>query len=220
MARSKFLFAVFVGLVLLALASFASATSPLQGPFKVTLRLSHMPQLNEEVALVCSVTSESDVDRAFVAFGIEDTASVKIMGGQREWHGKFKKNETREFRLIVSFQNEGTFRVYAGAQHIFRSGRTGNVKAVFLKTYKDKPAELLVQKYPKPPPAWILNARINARFDSLKMLIEKRNKISSRVGRRVLERAPRSPEVLDSVIWRLVISYECSSRFAEMSGIP
>jgi hypothetical protein len=173
MSRATILSLLFVGLVVSAVAYFAMAGQPFRGPFKVTLQLSHMPQLDEEVALVCSVTSESDVNSALVAFSIEDTVNVKIISGQKKWHGKFKKNETKEFRLTVSFQDEGTFQIWAGAQMIAPILGMPDLKGLTVRTYKNKPAELLVRKpSPKPPPAWIINARINARLDSSKAVYE------------------------------------------------
>lgn len=177
MSRATILSLLFVGIVVSALAYLAMAGQPLRGPFKVTLQLSHMPQLNEEVALVCSVTSESDVDSALVSFSIEDTVNVKIISGQKKWHGKFKKNETKEFMLIVSFQDEGTFQIWAGAQVIAPILTMPDLEGLTARTYKNKPAELLVRKpSPMPRPAWIINARINARFDSSKAVYEIENR--------------------------------------------
>jgi hypothetical protein len=77
--------------------------------------------------------------------------------------------------LIVSFQNEGVFRLGAIAQMIFDSGRSADVKSLQIKTYKDRPAEILVRKYPKPPPPWVIRKR-NYHLDSLRTPKEQERK--------------------------------------------
>ena len=143
MPKSKLLSLLFAGAVLLALSGFASSTK-LTGPFKVKLELSHMPQLNEQVALICSVTSNMDVDTAMVKFWIPDTLNVKVVKGQKIRYCSFQKNKTKEFKLTVSFQNEGIFILGVYARLFAPGGASiSNSTQLIVKTYKDKKAVLL-----------------------------------------------------------------------------
>ena len=134
---------LFIGAVLLALSSFTSSTEPV-GPFDVKLEISHLPRLNEEVALICSVTSPRDLDSVEVAFWWSDTAMVKVIKGQKKHYCRFKKDETKVFELTVTFPAEGVFFVIGYAKAFFgTSGIMSNQAYFYIKTYKDKTAVLL-----------------------------------------------------------------------------
>ncbi len=142
--RPKLPLSVLLGMVFFILA-YAASADELTGPFKVKLEISHLPRLNEEVALICSVTSPyQDVDSAKVGFGWSDTAMVKVIKGQKKHYCKFKKDETKVFELTVTFPAEGIFCVVASANAFYgTSGTAGNRAGLNIKTYKDTTAVLL-----------------------------------------------------------------------------
>ena len=143
MLRIKILSLFILGLIVLVLSSFTSADKP-TGPFKVKLEISKLPMLNEEVALICTVTSTEDVDSVEVSFWFSDTAMIKVVKGDRKQYTKFKTDEAKEFRLIVSFPKEGAFGIVAGATRFYRGfGAEGNKARLYVKTYKNKKAVLL-----------------------------------------------------------------------------
>ena len=99
-----------LGLIVLVLSTFTSADKP-TGPFKVKLEISKLPMLNEEVALICTVTSAENVDSAVVDFWFSDTTMVKVVKGNRKQYTNFKKDETKEFILVISFSTDAFFSV-------------------------------------------------------------------------------------------------------------
>ena len=132
-----------LGLIVLVLSTFTSADKP-TGPFKVKLEISKLPMLNEEVALICTVTSAENVDSAVVDFWFSDTTMVKVVKGNRKQYTNFKKDETKEFILVISFSKEEACEIDAVAHRFFRNlGGETNDRSLFVKTYKDKKAVLL-----------------------------------------------------------------------------
>jgi hypothetical protein len=143
MMKMRILSLFILGLIVLVLSSFTSADKP-TGPFKVKLEISRLPMLNEEVALICTVTSTENVDSAVVGFWFSDTTMVKVIEGNKSQYCKFKKDETKEIKLTISFQKEGAFEIAAAATRFFRKfGGESNFAALDIKTYKDKKAVLL-----------------------------------------------------------------------------
>jgi hypothetical protein len=158
MLKAKVLSLFFAGAVLLVFAGVDSADKP-TGPFGVKLEISHLPQLNEEVALICSVTSVIEVDSGLVSFWIRDvsfrdpslpdtfcrdTSIVKLLECREKHYCKFKRGETKEFKWKFSFTTEGIFVLIACADQFFpTSGAQGNFAHLTVKTYKDKKAVLL-----------------------------------------------------------------------------
>lgn len=143
MLKTKTLSLLLLGTALLAFASHASADKP-TGLFKVKLEISKLPMLNEEVALICTVTSTQNVDSAVVSFWFSDTTMVKVIKGNRSQYCKFKKDGIKEFKLMVSFQKEGALEIAVNASRFFwKFGAEGNLAELFLKTYEDKKAVLL-----------------------------------------------------------------------------
>ena len=143
MLKIKILSLLIVGGVVLLLTGLTPADKP-TGPFKVKLEISKLPMLNEEVALICTVTSTENVDSAVVGFWFSDTTMVKVIEGNKSQYCKFKKDETKEIKLTISFQKEGAFEIAAVVQRFFREGGGDrNASELFIKTYKDKKAVLL-----------------------------------------------------------------------------
>jgi hypothetical protein len=143
MLKIKIPFLLLLIITMLAFANLISADKP-TGPFKVKLEISKLPMLNEEVALICTVTSTENVDSVEVSFWFSDTTMVKVVKGNRKQYTKFKKDETKEFRLVVSFPKEGAFGIVAGATRFFRGfGAEGNKARLYIKTYENKKAVLL-----------------------------------------------------------------------------
>jgi hypothetical protein len=140
----KLLLSLVSSFAFLVLPCTASSTEPV-GPFDVKLEIFHLPRLNEEVALICSVTSpHGDVDSAVAGFHWSDTAMVKVTKGQMKHYCKFKKGETKVFELTVTFPAEGVFFVVGYAVALYgRSTAAGNRAGLNIKTYKDKTAVLL-----------------------------------------------------------------------------
>lgn len=134
---------LFIGAVLLTFSKFTSADEPV-GPFDVKLEISHLPRLNEEVALICSVTSPRDLDSVGVFFWWSDTGMVRSIKGEKKHYCKFKKDETKVFELTVTFPAEGIFYVIGYAKAYFgKSGILSNNAPLYIKTSKDKTAVLL-----------------------------------------------------------------------------
>ncbi len=143
MLKTKILFLLFLSLIVLVCSDLALADKP-TGPFKVKLEISKLPMLNEEVALICTVTSTDNVDSTLVRIFSLDSTMMKIIGGQSSQYCKFKKDETKVFKLTVSFPKEGAFEIAAIVQWIFPEGSGfRNTSELFIKTYKDKKAVLL-----------------------------------------------------------------------------
>ena len=158
-----------IGVVLLVLSSL-SHSGHFRGPFTVKLELSHMPQLNEEVALICSVASTEDVDSARVAFWIPETLNVKVVKGERTRYCSFRKNEIKEFKLLVSFPDEGIF-LWVASARLLPGGAIGNSTRLIVKTYKDKKAVLLESiPWRLPKNVWIDPGRPGLR-DSIEAVI-------------------------------------------------
>lgn len=131
------------------------------------LEISHLPRLNEEVALVCSVTSQLDLDSVEVSFWWSDTTMVKVIKGLKKHYCKFKKDETKVFELTVAFPAEGVFFVIGYAKALFRTpGIMSNVAGLYIKTYKDKTAVLL-ERMPYKLPDSALRHRPKAVRDSM-----------------------------------------------------
>jgi hypothetical protein len=161
---------LFIGAVLLTFSSSTHSTEPV-GPFDVKLEISHLPRLNEEVALICSVTSPRDLDSVEVGFRWSDTTMVRLIEGQKKHFCKFKKDETKVFELTVTFPAEGVFWVMGYAKAYFgESGASGilsNVAPLCIKTYKDKTAWLL-ERMPWKLPDYALPRLPPAVRDSIK----------------------------------------------------
>lgn len=175
--RRKLLLSVLSGLTLLVLPCISSSTEPV-GPFDVKLEISHLPRLNEEVALVCSVTSQLDLDSVEVFFWWSDTAMVKVIKGQKKHYCKFKKDETKVFELTVTFPAEGVFGVLGYAKALFRGpGIMSNVACLYIKTYKDKTAVLL-ERMPYKLPDSAFRCKPQAVRDSM----------AARAGRVIIKR--------------------------------
>jgi len=143
MLKTKILVLLILGGVVLLLTGLTPADKP-TGPFKVKLEISKLPMLNEEVALICTVMSSQNVDSAVAGFWFSDSTMVKVIKGNRIQYCKFKKDETKEFKLVVCFPKEGAFGIVAGATRFFRRfGAEGNDTHIDIKTYKDRSAVLL-----------------------------------------------------------------------------
>jgi hypothetical protein len=170
MSKTRVLCLISIGAVLLAFSSFTNSTEPV-GPFDVKLEISHLPRLNEEVALICSVTSPRDLDSVEVGFRWSDTTIVKLIRGQKKYYCKFKKDETKVFELTVTFPAEGVFWVMGYAKAYFgKSGVSGilsNVAPLCIKTYKDGTAVLL-ERMPWRLPDYALPRLPPAVRDSIK----------------------------------------------------
>ena len=93
----KLLYTVILLIAFLTLLNVEALCCKLYGPYDVQLRLSHMPQLNEEVTLVASVTSNRDVDSAAVFFWTADSDAVNLVKSPKVFYCKFKKNEIKQF---------------------------------------------------------------------------------------------------------------------------
>jgi hypothetical protein len=141
MLKPKIITLLCIGVVLLAFSSL-SHSGHFRGPFTVKLELSQMPRLNEEVALICSVTSNRDVDSAKITFWAPETLNVKVIKGEKIHYCGFRKNQTRVFKLIVSFPDEGIF-VWTASAYLHPRSLIGNYTQLIIKTYKDGKAVLL-----------------------------------------------------------------------------
>jgi hypothetical protein len=167
MSKAKVLSLFFAGVVLLAFTGAGSTDKP-TGPFGVKLEISHLPQLNEEAALICSVTSVIEVDSGLVGFWATDTSVVKLVKGQKEHYCKFKKGETKEFKWTISFTNEAILELGACAHQFFpTSGAQGNCANMYVKTYKDKKAVLLERMPWTLPDKAFYDLRFPGRRDSV-----------------------------------------------------
>ena len=172
MSKARILSLISIGAALLAFSSVSPTTKP-TGPFDLKLELSHMPQLNEEVALVCSVTSRTDVDSGMFQFAFTDTSMVKVIDGEEIVYRRFEKGKTEEFRLTISFLTEGIVSLYACADQFFDPicGQGNNVH-LDVKTYKDKAAVLLERRPWKIPDTLPFDPRRPDLRDSLKARAE------------------------------------------------
>ncbi|NIM97452.1 MAG: hypothetical protein GTO24_05025 [candidate division Zixibacteria bacterium] len=181
MSKTKPISLLFVGAVLLGLAGFSHA-SVLTGPFKeMKLELSHMPALNEKVQLIFSVTSIADVDSARVAFLIRDSANVRVLEGQKIRYCKFKKNKTQQFKLTLSFEDEGIFQVCGYAQRFGPGGGSdSNYEDLFVKICKNGETEILDSPPQRPRDKVRQNRPWGpAQRDSIRAIIE-RKKLNQR----------------------------------------
>jgi hypothetical protein len=142
------------------------------GPYDVQLKLTPMPQLNEEATLIASVTSIRDVDSAAVVFAA-DTEVVKLIRSPKAIYCKFKKNKTKNFEWTLSFKKEGITDICVSAVIYIGGAVLGNRETLVLETFKDRIARKLepgANELPK------MNLRTPAEEDSLRARMERTRK--------------------------------------------
>ncbi len=130
--------------VVMAVFACVAMASQVAGPFDVRIHLSHLPNIGEEVAVICSVTSGRDTDSTAMLFWCPDTANAKMIEGQAiQYNCKFKKGETKEFIYTMVFQDEGFFLLIASFYHFFPGGIDCNHGLLRLQTHRDGKAQIV-----------------------------------------------------------------------------
>jgi hypothetical protein len=171
MLRKVFWDLVILGVIIVVFTKPVVATQP-TAPFDVSIHLDHLPNIGEEVAVICSVTALPDADSTEMRFWCTDTVNAEITKDQECLDDyKFKKGETKEYRFTIVFKEEGYYHLIALIRNICSGWIEFKHKDLYIQTHRDKAAEIVdsIPLIQSPGPRLT-----GARLDSLNALRERR----------------------------------------------